>query len=78
MSSGLTRFLLLQRKRQAWEQHQITTHLPAKDVRVYDADFAKRAPHLGAHAALHPALSTVWPNSWVQLLGRHASPGSGA
>ena len=36
--------VLLQRKRQAWEEHQITTHLPAKDVRVYDDDFAKREP----------------------------------
>ena len=34
----------LRLKAQAWREHQITTHLPARNVRVYDADFAKREP----------------------------------
>lgn len=34
----------LRLKAQAWREHQITTHLPARNVRVYDADFAKSEP----------------------------------
>ena len=31
----------LQLKAQAWREHQITTHLPAENIRVYDDNFAK-------------------------------------
>ena len=32
----------LELKAQAWERYQITTHLPAENIRVYDENFAKR------------------------------------
>ncbi|DBA92635.1 TPA: hypothetical protein ACH3X1_002853 [Trebouxia sp. C0004] len=35
----------LQLKAQAWNQYQITTHLPAENIRVYDENFAKLWPN---------------------------------
>jgi hypothetical protein len=32
----------LELKAQAWNHYQITTHLPAENIRVYDENFAKR------------------------------------
>ena len=32
----------LELKAQAWERYQITTHLPAENIRVYDENFAER------------------------------------
>ena len=32
----------LKLKAQAWDKYQITTHLPAENIRVYDENFAKR------------------------------------
>ena len=32
----------LELKAQAWHNYQITTHLPAENIRVYDENFAKR------------------------------------
>ena len=49
----------LELKAQAWDNFQITTHLPAENIRVYDENFAKRkrSPcHGGLLAARHPSL----------------------
>lgn len=32
----------LEMKAKAYQNYQITTHLPAQNIRVYDEDFAKR------------------------------------
>ncbi len=32
----------LRLKKKAWDEHSITTHLPAQNIRIYDAEFAKR------------------------------------
>lgn len=42
---GMARARDLELKAQAWERYQITTHLPAENIRVYDENFAKLWPN---------------------------------
>ena len=39
----------LEMKAKAYDNYQITTHLPAQNIRVYDEDFAKRESRLLCH-----------------------------
>lgn len=39
----------LEMKAKAYDSYQITTHLPAQNIRVYDEDFAKRESRLPCH-----------------------------
>ena len=39
----------LEMKAKAYDNYQITTHLPAQNIRVYDEDFAKRESRLPCH-----------------------------
>ena len=47
---GMARARDLELKAQAWERYQITTHLPAENIRVYDENFAKRTSPAGPQA----------------------------
>ena len=53
----------LELKAQAWERYQITTHLPAENIRVYDENFAKRTspawPRLQLKEAADPVLDSA-------------------
>jgi len=51
----------LELKAQAWDRYQITTHLPAENIRVYDENFAKRmSPALPVDFSSMKLLILVW------------------
>ncbi len=51
----------LELKAQAWDRYQITTHLPAENIRVYDENFAKRkSPALPVDVSSMKLLILIW------------------
>lgn len=60
----------LKMKAKAYQNYQITTHLPAQNIRVYDEDFAKReSPSVVSCSFTALPLQTLYRSLTLRMLG---------